>query len=507
MNEYSFIILKEGQPITADLLKEKLPPDTPIDELVTYLKQNKVCKKKDGECSYVGVVEWRQNLLCFFPKYYDVTGIKTADWAQPEGVISADYQHFQAVLQTIRKYHREEANNTSIRELSFKTRADLDVEWGYSGKLVIAVQLIDDYLENGRYTNMKTYDQRCGTGEIDWQRTITTEFPVISHGRPCYVDYWTRERVSHSETLIARVHEAIVADCTNRLARCGLADLLDIPLPFLGEGEDLNDFGDTQALLSIIEKEMAIQFVTSKQTILKLMHRYVELTTQVEANDDGASMYGTSSFHAVWEKVCGRVFGNQLEEVVPTTYLEGLSFDSGTKWSEIESRSLWSIGDKEEQLDDIKDDEREGTKLRPDFVALDKEEKTLYILDAKYYVPDFNSKRMTGLPGVGDINKQHLYQVAYHSLIKRNGWRLVNALLMPDRMPKALNIQAISVRCSLFRENKIQDVDGVIFKLVPIQTVLLNPETLFKNYLNDDRTYLENPLLKTLEPMEALNKR
>jgi hypothetical protein len=46
MNEYSFIILKEGQPITADLLKEKLPPDTPIDELVTYLKQNKVCKKR-----------------------------------------------------------------------------------------------------------------------------------------------------------------------------------------------------------------------------------------------------------------------------------------------------------------------------------------------------------------------------------------------------------------------------------------------------------------------------
>lgn len=500
MNEYSFIILKEGQPITADLLKEKLPPDTPIYELVTYLKQNKVCKKKDGACSYVGVVEWRQNLLCFFPKYYDVTGIKSQELLSN----SEHYEHFKTIVKTIRKYHREEANNTSIRELSFKTRADLDVEWGYSGKLVIAVQLIDDYLENGRYTNMKTYDQRCGTGEIDWQRTINTEFPVISHGRPCYVDYWTRERVSHSETLIARVHEAIVADCTNRLARCGLADLLDIPLPFLGEGEDLNDFGDTQALLSIIEKEMAIQFVTSKQTILKLMHRYVELTTQVEANDDGASMYGTSSFHTVWEKVCGRVFGNQLDEVVPTTYLEGLSFASGTKWSEIESRSLWSIGNAKEQQDNSQSDERDGTKLRPDFVALDKDKKALYILDAKYYVPDFT--RRTGLPGVGDVNKQHLYQVAYHSLIKRNEWRLVNAFLMPDGMPKALNIQTISVQCSLFQKASIQDEDGVTFKIAPIQTVLLNPETLFKNYLNDDRTYLKNPLLKTLEPMAVLNK-
>ena len=506
MNKHPFISLKEGQPITADLLrgkfgllKENCPSEIQLEELLTYLKQNGVYKK-DGECSYVGVVEWRQYLLCFFPKYYDVTGIKSQELLSN----SEHYEHFKTIVKTIRKYHREEANNTSIRELSFKTRADLDVEWGYSGKLVIAVQLIDDYLENGRYTNMKTHEQRCGTGEIDWQRTINTEFPVISHGRPCYVDYWTRERVSHSETLIARVHEAIVADCANRLARCGLADLLDIPLPFLGEGEDFNDFGDTQALLSIIEKEMAIQFVTSKQTILKLMHRYVELTTQVEANDDGASMYGTSSFHAVWEKVCGRVFGNQLHELVPSTYLEGLSFDSGTKWSEIESRSLWTIGDKKERLDDISNDEREGTKLRPDFVALDKEEKTLYILDAKYYDPEF--ERMTGLPGVGDVNKQHLYQVAYHSLIKRNEWRLVNAFLMPNRMPKALDVKTISVRCSLFREANIQDEDGVTFKIAPIQTILLNPETLFKNYLNDDRTYLKNPLLKTLEPMAVLNK-
>ena len=91
-----------------------------------------------------------------------------------------------------------------------------------------------------------------------------------------------------------------------------------------------------------------------------------------------------------------------------------------------------------------------------------------------------------------------------HPLIQHNKWRLVNAFLIPNQMPKVCVEQVISVRCSLFQEAKIQDKDGITFEIAPIQTLLLNPQQLFTHYLNGDCGYLKNPLLKPLKPIDVL---
>lgn len=57
---------------------------------------------------------------------------------------------------------------------------------------------------------------------------------------------------------------------------------------------------------------------------------------------------------------------------------------------------------------------------------------TFIILDAKYYNLKFDEKTLDGQPGLEDINKQYLYQLALKDFINNHEFKVVkNALLFP----------------------------------------------------------------------------
>lgn len=56
---------------------------------------------------------------------------------------------------------------------------------------------------------------------------------------------------------------------------------------------------------------------------------------------------------------------------------------------------------------------------------------TFIILDAKYYKLTFNEHNLAGNPGLGDITKQYLYQLALNDFIKERFKHVRNALLFP----------------------------------------------------------------------------
>ena len=499
--------LKNGLGLPSDPTKKNAFLADLSKFLHKFFKKNEKDNTDPG-FEYVGLLEYtadKQNyMLYFLPKYYDMAQVKSAKEILDK--TAPVYKHFSLVLKTINKY-RLEKSHSAIKENRLQTQLEQETETAdHNSKLAVAVTLIEDYLENGVYTNMKNRRSLCGNGEIDWQHTINTVDPVIRDEAPYYFDYWTADRIVNTETLIARLHEAIIKDCSISLAQWGLDELLELETPMPYEGE-LSDFGDKDGIVAIINQELSVQFITQKQNLLKLMRTYVEMENT--SITDGVSMFGTGSFHAVWEKVCGTVFGNQLYEPIDNELLPDGMKEQITKWSDIEARAKWCIDDAETEAE--APDEKDASKLRPDFVALDEKKNILYILDAKYYVPVFNGNCVNGCPGVGDVNKQHLYQLTYHPLIKENNWQVVNAFLMPKSCKNFQGAEKaekmVTSYCTIFKDIMITHKDGGgTFHFADIQTLFLDPEKLFRYYLDGNSKLLENEML-TLEPEDVIESR
>lgn len=59
------------------------------------------------------------------------------------------------------------------------------------------------------------------------------------------------------------------------------------------------------------------------------------------------------------------------------------------------------------------------------------EKKCFEIFDGKYYTINITNETISGQPGVGDITKQYLYQLAYQKLASINGYDFSNSFIVP----------------------------------------------------------------------------
>lgn len=153
---------------------------------------------------------------------------------------------------------------------------------------------------------------------------------------------------------------------------------------------------------------------------------------------EGISMFGTTAFHAVWEKVCAEVFDNKLR-----TSLEKLNLSvplaEGYKPNdtliEIIEKPKWQGLDTEVKI--------AADTLIPDLISISKVENNDYFLifDAKYYnIQLEKGKKLSGNPGIGDVTKQYLYQLAYKKFIKDHNIAVVrNCFLMPTEKNEIIN--------------------------------------------------------------------
>ena len=202
--------------------------------------------------------------------------------------------------------------------------------------------------------------------------------------------------------------------------------------------EQLDDLGDDDYILYRIQNELNVQYNTRKQLILKAMYAYVAQKASFN-NIDSFSMYGTNSFNLVWEKVCAQNFGNVLNSKLselPLGVCDDYKDSKDNTLIEIIDRPVWhrTSGD----ISDGKSDT-----LRPDLISIyecgDSGEYCFGIYDAKYYNIDFHKNmseyRVIGQPGVGDVTKQYLYQLAYDDFITKQGYKYVqNMFFCPDEV-------------------------------------------------------------------------
>lgn len=372
--------------------------------------------------NYVGIVYIDGYLLCCYPKYlfaYDSIEDKSSCR--------------NLLKQVLKVLHRYNTNSQSIQLYSEHNQSS------FGSRISMIMALLDDYFQNGLYVNTQNIHEFNGDGEINWNRTINFIHPLWQEEDPYYLNFWTRRNTIDDKSFIQRIHECLLTICSCELEEISLLDLLDINGVYLTE-LSLNDLGTRDYLLSCITNELNLEFNSRKQYVLKLMAALLKDSSSM-IGEDNIEFFGTTSFNLVWETVCAEVFDNKL-----TSPLSDLPLLSTVKMPPnmlgVKPRTLKDLIERPKWTS-IDDAVAISDTLKPDLISVERNENvcSFVILDAKYYTMRHESNKVEGQPGVGDVTKQYLYQLAYKDFIELNGIQEVkNCFLMPTEKDEVISV-------------------------------------------------------------------
>ena len=394
---------------------------------------------ESGDClyvfTYVGIITCGSRIIKVYPKY-----------------LLTEQDHLESmkqVLKVLERYSRSEKQIINVFNGDGDNRS--------FNMLAVILYLLNDYYEYGIYTNSEDIIEVNGDGDILWGKTIDESFALLQDNKPYYMELYTGRTVDDDMDYFKRLHECILTDCSEQLHTAQLDSLFDIDQIILSE-EKLNDFGDTDYILERLQKELNIQFNTRRQILLKTLYAYVAQNKRLLENNDGISMFGTTAYHAVWENVCAEVFDNKLKTSLGKLNMSvplSKEYTPSDMLIEIIEKPVWKGPDTEEK--------KASDTLIPDLISIPKigNEDYFLIFDAKYYNLRLEKgKTLGGNPGVGDVTKQYLYQLAYKKFIKAHNIAVVkNCFLMPTEknviidkgtakmeMLEALGLENIQIR-------------------------------------------------------------
>ena len=348
--------------------------------------------------SFVGVIVVAGRALKCYPKY-----LLHND--QPK-------KELKQVLKVLEKYNSKEQIIRMFNDSSESSSFNL---------LAVLLFLIQDYYENGVYSNTEEIIESNGSGEILWDRTINETFTLLSNNRPYYIDLQTKKRITNDYDYFQRLHECILTKASKEMKDADLLSFFDITEIDLTD-EELDDFGDKEYILYRIENELSSQFNTRKQLLLKTIYAYIDHRGNLY-DADCLSMFGTNSFNLVWERICAEIMDNQLEKPLGSLQLPSTlksSYDSSKKLIDLIEKPLWTATGK-----------TANDTLIPDLISIAADR--FIIFDAKYYNAHLEAGKVPkGQPGIESITKQYLYQLAYSKFIVDHCFASVNnCFLMP----------------------------------------------------------------------------
>ena len=372
------VYFQELRPYSKSSILEKIGNDEKaLDKLLKYA----ILDKEEGhyQFKFVGIIIIDNLVINCYPKYFP----------------KKDEDSFKQVIKVIKKY------NNLYEEIDYQNDELEDISFNLLSMMVF---FLEDYYEHGLYTNTQNILEINGNGEIDWDRTINYTDPIIKDNRPYYVELHTKYKINDLFDYFRLLHEYIITKCSKKLEKAGLLDLFDLTPIELSDKEQ-DDFGELEVILNNLEKELNMEFNTHKQKLLKSMHTFIKEENSF-SNENYLTVFGTSTYHVIWEDVCRRVLNDKLDSAIMNAIKK-------PKW-------ILKSGKKHPA----------PKSFEPDIITWDKD--TFIILDAKYYNLTFNEDTLDGQPGLADITKQYLYQLALEDYrIKNNFKNVKNALLFP----------------------------------------------------------------------------
>ena len=333
-------------------------------------------------------------------------------------------EELQQILKVLEKYNSKEQIVRMFNDSSESQSFNL---------LAVLLFLLQDYFENGAYTNTEDIIESNGSGEILWERTINETFTLLSNNRPYYTDLQTKRRVSDEFDYFKRLHECVVTRASKELIDADLLDLFEITEVDVSD-EDLDDFGDADYILYRIENELNTQFNTRKQLVLKTLYAYIDHSGNLY-DTDCLSIFGTNSFNLVWERVCADIMDNQLDRPLGALKIPvplKPEYNRTTKLIDLIEKPEWTITGK-----------TANDTLIPDLITIAESDQgyDFIIFDAKYYNAKLEvNVQPKGQPGIESITKQYLYQLAYQKFIKDHNFSSVrNCFLLPTEVDHVID--------------------------------------------------------------------
>lgn len=405
--------------------------------------------------TFVGVLTIDDIVIVSFPKYMLTK--------------TEPFNEMKEIIKVLRKYDSDE------NIMHFYSGFDEEKEFNL---LSACLYIINDYYENGVYTNQKDIVETNGEGEILWDNTINDTFALIIRNKPFYLELKTRNVDDDEMDYISRLHKFIITDCCKKLKAYNLLTLFEINELHLSD-ESLENFGERDYIIYRLQSELNVQFITKKQILLKTLCMYIEHSKSFKEYI-GLNMYGTNSFHNVWERACASVFGNNLK--TPLNKLN-LPVSLNKDYEDMERKNLLEIIEKPKWIyfGSKKKEHDANDTLKPDLISLYKVKNDMCfgIFDAKYYNLILDEKHLKNAPGVSDITKQYLYQMAFNDFISKHEFSYIaNAFLMPTE----------EEGIELVGEVKMNILEGLSFPpLINISVMKISAKKVFKYYLKNKK--------------------
>lgn len=352
----------------------------------------------DFKFEYVGIIIFEDNMIFCYPKYI------------PEKNVVDD--EFKEIIEVIKTFDKQR-NSLLYQYDEFEN---------YSYNLIsLMIFFLEDYYENGIYTKTQNILEINGNGEIDWNRTVNQEYPIIQNGKPYYINLQTRYHQNDLENYFRVLHKRIITHCSIKLNEYDLLDLFDLNSVELSQKSSFDDFGEIEFIKSQIQKELNIEFNTHKRILLNAMYSF--FSNNKSSKEKFLALYGSNEYYYIWESMCSEIFNDNFDDTLGDLFKDKLNnnFSKNTQLKNVINNPVYHNGDISEDF----------SRLIPDLVIFNENNNQLIILDGKYRNV-YKNKHIEDILSLYDVNKQFLYQLAYYDLIHLQNIKCVkNALLFP----------------------------------------------------------------------------
>lgn len=373
MTADEFFVVRDGDSVRSGLLLED-------EQLRAHLvSRGALTVNPSGTISvtFVGFAIWKSRIVLFLPKTYPIPA---------DGDETACSVASRLTLRVLRKYsHNSFSREPDARRL---LRSLSDPE---TSRFALATWLADDFAKHGLYRRTRNKLASSGNGIVDWHRTISNKTAYMSDGSAIYLDCITREKVSDNSHFVTRLHLTTLMLCKRRyrgilnlddrmLENEGVMPLEEGPLSQLGPMYLARELRHAYA-------DRSIQLFRVLEFFLKDNHPASATTFEI---------YGTSYFEHVWQEICATIIGNDI-----------------VSWSQCIPNPLWRTNSGCQQ---------EAATLRPDIVRTYQSNgvDAVLLADAKYYSLTM-PPNLCGNPGIGDVIKQLVYELAIVGECKNRG--------------------------------------------------------------------------------------
>lgn len=402
------IVLKELKPYSLEELMNKLEVENDdFQKIIKILDDKKILKynyRGELQFSYVGIIVVKGKAIFIIPKYVECKNEEK------------ERQSLKQIIKLLNEFtEREKLDKNNLYSFS------LEQETLEDNLIPIICFLLDDYIENNIYENKVDSTELNGDGEINWDKTIELVEPIVINNQWFYSDLITNISIIDNDRYITRLHGAIINECMSFLNNTGLNSVLTYNVDNIENV--LEDLAEVDRIEREIENENMIQFNDRKKRVLQAIKSYINKRS--DTSELNLLLYGTRNFKWVWEVICGYVFDNEFVKNGKSSKYSVYGIES-PKWYIDNSDNL--------KNNDSSEYEMRKNRLTPDIlkVVSYEDERSLLILDAKYYNLRVEGKYLKGNPGIDDITKQYLYHTVLNKYIeKHNINKVINAFLFP----------------------------------------------------------------------------